>query len=60
VIGGIASLARRSEVNAFVSTALACGVLGVSLYDFLGTRPDQWAALSRVTLLLGDVPEKCH
>jgi hypothetical protein len=60
VIGGIASLARRSEVNAFVGTALACGVLGVSLYDFLGTRPDQWAALSRVTLLLGHVPEKCH
>jgi len=60
VIGGIANLADPWEVNAFVGTALACGVVGVSLYDFLGTRPDQWAALSRVTLSLGDVPETCH
>ena len=60
VIGGIASLAPPSEVNAFVGTALACGVLGVSLYDFLGTRREQWAALSRVTLSLGDVPDTCH
>jgi hypothetical protein len=60
VIGGIAGLARPSEVNAFVGTALACGVLGVSLYDFVGTRPDQWAALSRVTLSLGHVPDTCH
>jgi len=48
VIGGLASLARASEVNAFASTALACGALGMSLYDFLGTRADQWATLSRV------------
>ena len=48
VIGGIASLARPPEVNAFATTALACGVLGMSLYDFLGTRADQWATLSRV------------
>jgi hypothetical protein len=60
VIGGIASLARRSDVTAFVGAALACGVLGVSLYDFVSTRPDQWAALSRVPLSLGDVPETCH
>jgi hypothetical protein len=60
VIGGIASLARPSEVNAFVGAALACGVLGVSLYDLVSTRPDQWTALSRVTLSLGGVPEKCH
>ena len=49
MIGGIASLASPSEVNAFASTALGCGVLGVSLYDFLGTRVDQWATLSRIT-----------
>jgi hypothetical protein len=60
VIGGIASIARPSEVSAFVRTALACGALGLSLYDFLGTRPDQWAALSRVTVSLGDAPETCH
>jgi hypothetical protein len=60
VIGGIAGLARPSEVTAFVGTALACGVLGVSLYDFVGTRPDQWAALSRVTVSLGDVPQTCR
>jgi hypothetical protein len=60
VIGGIAGLARASEVNAFVGTALACGVLGASLYDFVGTRPDQWSALSRVTLSLGDVPQACR
>jgi hypothetical protein len=48
VIGGIASLARPAEVNAFASTALACGVLGLSLYDFTGTRADQWATLSRI------------
>lgn len=49
VIGGIAGLARPAEVSAFASTALACGVLGLSLYDFTGTRADQWATLSRVT-----------
>ena len=48
VIGGIASLARPAEVSAFASTALACGVLGMSLYDFTGTRADQWATLSRI------------
>jgi hypothetical protein len=60
VIGGIASLARPSEVKAFVGAALACDVLGVSLYDFVSTRLPQWAALSRVTLALGNVPETCR
>jgi hypothetical protein len=49
VIGGLASLARPAELSAFANTALACGVLGMSLYDFTGTRADQWATLSRIT-----------
>jgi hypothetical protein len=60
VIGGIASLARPSEVTAFASTALACGVLGMSLYDFTGTRVDQWATLSRVTGAPSAIPEGCR
>ena len=48
VIGGLASLARPAEVSAFAGTALACGVLGMSLYDFLGTRADQWSMLARI------------
>jgi hypothetical protein len=60
VIGGIASLARPSEVTAFASTALACGVLGMSLYDFSGTRADQWATLSRAAYSPWAVPEGCR
>ena len=56
VIGGIATLASPSEVNAFASTALACGVLGMSLYDFSGTRADQWATLSRVAGSASAIP----
>ena len=59
VIGGIASLASPSEVNAFASTALACGALGMSLYDFLGTRTDQWATLSRVAGSATAIPAGC-
>jgi hypothetical protein len=60
VIGGIASLARPSEVNAFASTALACGVLGMSLYDFSGTRADQWATLSRLAASPAASAEGCR
>jgi hypothetical protein len=60
VIGGIAGLASPSEVNAFASTALACGVLGLSLYDFVGTRAEQWTTLSRMSGSPAATPEGCR
>jgi hypothetical protein len=60
IIGGLASLARTSEVKAFASTASGCGVLGMSLYDFAGTMADQWAALSHVTGSVSPPAQSCR
>ena len=59
-IGGVASLARPSEVTGFASTAFACGVLGISLYDFVGTSAVQWATLARATGSAPAVPTGCR
>ena len=60
IIGGLASLARTSEVNAFASTASGCGALGMSLYDFAGTIADQWAALAHVTGSASSLARSCR
>jgi hypothetical protein len=60
IIGGLASLARTPEVNAFASTASGCGVLGMSLYDFAGTIAHQWAVLSHVTGSVSPLARSCR
>jgi hypothetical protein len=45
VIGGLASVTTTSAAGAFARAVVACGVVGLSLYDFDGTRQASWPPL---------------
>jgi hypothetical protein len=46
-IGGIADQLDEREVRAFVRSADRHGAMGVSLYDFFTSGPEDWAGLAR-------------
>jgi hypothetical protein len=45
VIGGLAGATSKSAAAAFVHAVALCGVQGLSLYDFFGTKPSVWPLL---------------
>lgn len=49
VIGGIAGVISTSDAAAFVQTVESCGVDGLSLYDYRGTRSSVWPLLARAS-----------
>jgi hypothetical protein len=57
-IGGLAGVASPTDVAAFAHAATACGVDGLSLYDFDATKPSAWPPLDRATALTAP-PGRC-
>lgn len=49
VIGGIAGVISTGGAAAFVQTAESCGVDGLSLYDYRGTKSSVWPVLARAS-----------
>jgi hypothetical protein len=47
VIGGLAGAVTPTDAAAFAHAAASCGVSGLSLYDFYGTKPSVWPLLER-------------
>jgi hypothetical protein len=50
MIGGIANRIAAPTLDSFIRAAQDCGVMGLSLYAFLETRPTQWSRLEAATL----------
>jgi hypothetical protein len=48
-IGGIADKLNEKETGAFVRTALRRNAIGVSLYDYFTSGPEDWRQLARAT-----------
>jgi len=48
LIGGVSGASSAGEVKAFAKAAKATGCIGASLYDWAGTRANQWDALEAV------------
>lgn len=48
-IGGVADELDGKEVSAFVQAARSRGAMGVSLYDFFTSGPEDWASLQAAT-----------
>jgi hypothetical protein len=58
VIGGLASATTTNDVAAFAHAAAACGVHGLSLYNFDATKPSAWPLLDRAAAVTSP-PGRC-